>query len=205
MSQLPVAQPVRSTRRTGGLEAIHHAPRRTCDYDGVQSQDGNRRGTTDLRETLADCGVSTCLDQRALRLTTVPVSEPPEGSHGSHLGVPQLQPDKMVQHTTRAQSGNSFRLRPRTGAGSPAHEQLIYPAQTTRWQFHNKTAKQNPISSQLPVPRFPSLGFPLGSPPLPEIRAMRTCPSPHGAVGNDNPSTIAQPHLQTSRARVVRT
>src|SRR6266849_1852343 len=107
-----MARPVRSTERAARVEAIHHAPRRTCDYDGVQSQDGNRRGTTDLRETLADRGVSPRLDQRALRLTPVPVSEPPEGSHGSHLGLSQLQPDKMVQHTAQNQSGYRIRLEP---------------------------------------------------------------------------------------------
>src|ERR1700692_2751570 len=110
MSQLPVARPVRSTGRAARVEAIHHAPRRTSDYDGVQGEDGDRRGTTDLRETLADRGVPACLDQRALRLTAVPVSEPPEGSHGSHLGVPQLQPDQVVQHTAQSQSENSVRL-----------------------------------------------------------------------------------------------
>src|ERR1700674_1179754 len=110
MSPLPAARPVRSTEPATRVEAVHHAPGRTCDYDGVQGEDGDQRSTTDLCETLADRGVPACLDQRALRLTAVPLSEPPEGSHGSHLGVPQLQPDEVVQHTTPAQSGNRVRL-----------------------------------------------------------------------------------------------
>jgi hypothetical protein len=61
MSQLPAARPVRSTERATRVEAIHHASRRTCDDDGVQGEDGDRRGTTDLRETLADRGVPACL------------------------------------------------------------------------------------------------------------------------------------------------
>jgi transposase len=62
MSQLPAARPVRSTGRATRVEAVHHASRRTCDDDGVQGEDGDRRGTTDLRETLADRGVPACLD-----------------------------------------------------------------------------------------------------------------------------------------------
>src|SRR5216683_2924039 len=78
----------------------------------VEGRRGARRNAQGEYVPLADRGVSTRLDQRALRLTAVPVSKPPEGSHGSHLGVPQLQPDKVVQHTTKAQSGNSVRLEP---------------------------------------------------------------------------------------------
>jgi hypothetical protein len=62
MSQLPAARPVRSTGRATRVEAVHHASRRTCDDDGVQGEDGDRRGTTDLRETLSDRGVPACLD-----------------------------------------------------------------------------------------------------------------------------------------------
>src|SRR5713226_8240327 len=62
MSQLPAARPVRSTGRAVRVEAVCHAPRRTCDDDGVQGEDGDRRSTTNLRETLADRGVPACLD-----------------------------------------------------------------------------------------------------------------------------------------------
>jgi hypothetical protein len=66
-----------------------------------------------------NCGVPACLDQRALRLTPVPVPEPPEGNDGSYLGVPQLQPDKVVQYTAQVQSGNSVRLGPALAPHSP--------------------------------------------------------------------------------------
>src|SRR5579864_1380344 len=49
------------------------------------TQDGDRRGTTDLRATLPDRRVSACLDQAALRFTAVPVSRPSEGNDGSYL------------------------------------------------------------------------------------------------------------------------
>src|SRR5258708_2226 len=157
MSPLSAARPVRFPERATRVEALRHAPRRTCDYDGVQSQDGDRRGTTDLRATLADRGVPPCLDQRALRLTAVPVPEPPEGSHGSHLGLSQLQPDQVVQHTTQAQSGNSVHLRPRTGkAGSST--QLISPRkQRDGKSSTTKLRSKNPISSQLPYGTAPIL------------------------------------------------
>ena len=58
----PLRGQLRSTGGAARLEAIHHASRRTCDDDGVQGQDGDRRGTTDLRETLADRGVPACVD-----------------------------------------------------------------------------------------------------------------------------------------------
>src|SRR5260370_36767205 len=127
MSPLSAARPVRCPERETRVEALRPATRRTCDYDGVQSQDGDRRGTTDLRATLADRGVPPCLDQRALRLTAVPVPEPPEGSHGSHLGLSQLQPDQEGQHTTQAQSGNNVHLRPRTGKAVSSTQPISPP------------------------------------------------------------------------------
>src|SRR5260370_40694477 len=57
-------------------------------------------------------GVPACLDQGALRLTAVSLQGPPEGSDGSHLGVSQLQPDKVGQHTGQVQSRNSASLGP---------------------------------------------------------------------------------------------
>src|SRR6266404_4220045 len=107
---MPAARPVCSKGGSAGMEAVHHAHGRTWSHDGVQSEDGNGRSTKNLRETLADRGVPACLDQRALLLTTVPLSGPPEGDDGSNVGVPQLQPDKVVQHTAQLQSGNSARL-----------------------------------------------------------------------------------------------
>src|SRR4029077_282091 len=98
--------------------AVHHAHGRTCDDDGVQGEDGDGRGTADLRETLTDRGVPACLDQRALWLAAVPVSKPPEGDYGGHLGVPQLQPDKVVQRAAQVQSGNSIRLQPLTSSST---------------------------------------------------------------------------------------
>jgi hypothetical protein len=86
----------------------------TRDYDDVQGQDGDGRGTRDLRATFADRGVPACLDQGALRLTAISMQGPPEGSDGSHLGVSQLQADKVVQHTAQAQSRNSASLGPLT-------------------------------------------------------------------------------------------
>jgi hypothetical protein len=111
LSQLPVARPVRSTDRATPREAIHHAQPRTCDDDGVEGENGDGRGATDLRETLAGREVPACLDQRALRLTAVPMSKPPEGHDGGYLGLPQLQPDKVVQHTAQIQSEYRIRLR----------------------------------------------------------------------------------------------
>src|SRR5258708_32860003 len=107
---MPAARPVCSKGGAACMEAVHHAHGRTWDHDGVQSEDGDGRGTKDLRETLADRGVPACLDQRALLLTTVPRQGPPEGDDGSNVGVPQLQPDKVVQHTAQLQSGNSAHL-----------------------------------------------------------------------------------------------
>jgi len=54
-------------------------------------------------------------------------------------------------HTAQNQSGNSFAY---WEAGSSAHEQLIPPRQQCEGKSSTKTAKQNPIPSQLPV-----LGF----------------------------------------------
>ena len=98
---LPAARPMRPAGSAARMAAVDYTPRRTCCNDGLQSQDEDARGTTDLCPALADRRVPARLDQRALRLATVPLPRPAEGSDGSHLGLPQLQPDKMVQHKTQ--------------------------------------------------------------------------------------------------------
>jgi hypothetical protein len=50
MSQLPAARPVRSTGHAVRVEAVCHAPGRTCDDDGVQGEDGDRRSTKSTRK-----------------------------------------------------------------------------------------------------------------------------------------------------------
>src|SRR5258708_1676655 len=138
---MPAARPVCSKGGAACMEAVHHAHGRTWDHDGVQSEDGDGRGTKDLRETLADRGVPACLDQRGLLLTTVPRQGPPEGDDGSNVGVPQLQPDKVVQHTAQLQSGNGARLEspkgellpePKTGGPHPRNTTRNFPANMRR-------------------------------------------------------------------------
>src|SRR5215831_8853051 len=107
---MSVAQPMCSTECASSLVAVDHTAGRTRGYDRVQGQDGNARGAGDLRETLADSGVPTRLDQGALRLKTIPLSWSSEGNDGSYLGVSQLQPLKMVQHTPQAPYGTCVRL-----------------------------------------------------------------------------------------------
>jgi hypothetical protein len=63
--QMRSARPVRSTGGAARLEAIHHAHPRACEYNGVQSQDGNGRGTTDIRETLTDRRSSRTLGSKS--------------------------------------------------------------------------------------------------------------------------------------------
>jgi hypothetical protein len=137
MSPLPAAQPVRSTESATRVEAVHHAPPRTCDYDGVQGEDGDRRSTTDLCETLTDRGVSARLDERALRLTPVPLSEPLEGNNGSYLGVPQLQPDPVVQPGTQTPSGSSVRVGSETQSPSPTASRVSYSRETHNPRANN--------------------------------------------------------------------
>jgi hypothetical protein len=43
---------------------------------------------------------------KRLRLATVSLTWPAEGSGGSHLGMPQLQPHKVVQHKTQVEPGS---------------------------------------------------------------------------------------------------
>src|SRR6266849_9902733 len=187
---MPAARPVCSQGGAACMEAVHHAHGRTGDHDGVQSEDGDGRGTKDLRETLADRGVPACLDQRALLLTTVPLPRPPQGDDGSNVGVPQLQPDKVVQHTAQLQSGNGTRLESpkanerggwraehflrKTGGPYPRNANSELSKQTC---VAKPAAKHpiKPISSQLPVPGFP--GFPPGFPvPVFLSRSVSHCP-----------------------------
>jgi hypothetical protein len=67
------------------------------------NQDEDRRGATNLCSALADRRVPPRLDQGGLRLATVSLPWPAEGSDGSHLGMPQLQPHKVVQHKTQVE------------------------------------------------------------------------------------------------------
>ena len=73
------------------VAAFDYASARAAGHGCFQSEDGNRRGTTDLCATLADRRVSARLDQRALRPKAVPLQRSRESSHGSHLGLPKLQ------------------------------------------------------------------------------------------------------------------
>src|SRR5258708_37974102 len=159
---MPAARPVCSKGGAAGMEAVHHAHGRTWDPNGDQSEDGDGRGTKDLRETLADRGVPACLDQRALLLTTVPRQGPPEGDDGSNVGVPQLQPDKVVQHTAQLQSGNGARLEspkgellpePKTGGPHPRNTTRNSPA-NMRWQICRRSIPQNLFLHSFQTGRF---------------------------------------------------
>src|SRR5215468_4831526 len=83
---MPATQPMCPRGCKPRLVAIDHAHRRASSNHSIQGQDGNRRGTTDLRTTFPDCRVSARLDQGALRTATVSLSRPPQGQYGSDLG-----------------------------------------------------------------------------------------------------------------------
>src|SRR5258708_7315780 len=188
---MPAARPVCSKGGAACMEAVHHAHGRTWDHDGVQSEDGDGRGTKDLRETLADRGVPACLDQRALLLTTVPRQGPPEGDDGSNVGVPQLQPDKVVQHTAQLQSGNGARLEspkgellpePKTGGPHPRNTTRNFPANMRR-----KICRRS-IPQKLFLHSFLSPGFLSANEgtPINPVSPMTHCSSPRSCAPLSN-------------------
>jgi len=85
--------------------------------------------------------------------------------HGSRLGVPQLQPDNVVQHATQAQSENGVGLGRQTRTPSRTESRMFYSrathnnAQTRRLQICNKTTQENLFLRSFLSPRFLSNRF----------------------------------------------
>lgn len=78
--------------------AFHYAAHRTGSNYCIQNQDGHQRGAGDLLQTIAGCRVPARMDQTTLWVEAVSMSRPVESVHESHLGLPRLWPDSVVQH-----------------------------------------------------------------------------------------------------------
>jgi len=102
------ARPLRF-RNARRVEAIHHAHRGACDDDGVQGQDGHRRGTTNLRQRsqIAEfphawikerCGLRQFRCRNRLKVAM------------EATGRASATTDQVVQHTAQVQSSNCVRL-----------------------------------------------------------------------------------------------
>ena len=82
---------------------------------------------------------------------------------GSNVGVPQLQPGKVVQHTAQLQSGNGARLESPEANPSGTENQGFCPRTqpgTPPQTCDSKSAGEmshKPISSLLPAPSFPNV------------------------------------------------
>jgi hypothetical protein len=123
------------------MAEVDYPPRRTGSNDGLQNQDEDRRGAINLRSALADRRVPPRLDQRALRLATVSLTWPAEGSGGSHLGMPQLQPHKVVQYKMQVEPGSCV-----STSLTTASKELVpmLPAVTLHRVQHLKTPSPHP-------------------------------------------------------------
>src|ERR1700677_1510639 len=94
---------MRSQEEGTQMGALRHTQRGSCCDDGFQSQDGDRRGKSNLPPTVADRGVPARLDQRAMCTPAISMPRTRKDIDGSYLGLPQLQHHSVGQHTTQAQ------------------------------------------------------------------------------------------------------
>src|SRR6266852_1119569 len=92
---------MRAAAGAPGVAALDYPPARTICNDRVQTEDGNGGSKTNLRATLADRRVPARMDQTTLRSMTVPLQRSPQGQHGSHVGLSQLQHHPLVPAATK--------------------------------------------------------------------------------------------------------
>src|ERR1039458_6060549 len=83
------------------MEAVPHSQRGSCCDNCFQSQDEDRRGKANLRPTIANRRVPARLDQGTLWAPAISMPRKKEDINGSYLGLPQLQPHPVVQHTAQ--------------------------------------------------------------------------------------------------------
>jgi hypothetical protein len=154
LSRLFPAKSMCSAKRAVSVEAVGHAHRRTSGDHDFQGQDENGRSTADLRATFVGCRVRACLGERTLRLEAVPLSRPAESHDGSHLGLPQLQPDALVAACNAHCKPSAQRL-PRKGSDGNVRKHGNAASQILTAEVAKKSSRartKNTISSHVPVP-----------------------------------------------------
>jgi hypothetical protein len=147
---------MRAAGNTGRMAAIDHADRGAGRDNHVQGQNADRRSATNLRATFAGRGVRACLDQGTLRPATIPLSRTAESHHGSHVGMPDLQPNALVRSAAFAASANrihhvsaSMLKLERSWTTEQQSRKTSQPCRRTR-----PVSLQRLISSHVPVPTF---------------------------------------------------
>ena len=103
---MPLPRPMLSEE----LSTHGRAKRTSAGGSGVSSEDANRRGKADLSYSCSDRRISSRLDQRENRVSTISFERTSKGPSRSDLGLPDLQHSAVATTELEAKTGTRLTL-----------------------------------------------------------------------------------------------